>query len=87
MVGPLERRRVAKPSLARAFEDAEALIVALLLSVANTLIHRDLTGELPAAVLQLLLLELTRTASGQQNEAAQSEPAHEGLMPEARAAD
>jgi hypothetical protein len=54
MVRLLERGRVAQPRFTRAFEDAKALVSALVLDAPHALVHRQLAGDLPAAVLQLL---------------------------------
>ena len=72
----LERRRVAQARLARAVDDAVTLVLAQVLCAPDALVHRQLTRDLDAAVVQLFLLKLRRTTRREQPEATEGQRTH-----------
>jgi len=77
VIRPLERRRVAQASFARALQNAVALVLALILHTAQAFIHRELASNLHAAVVQLHLLNFGRGAPGEKNEAEEANGTHQ----------
>ena len=77
VVGPLEGRGVAQARLTRAVDDAVAVVSTQVLRATNAFVHRQLTGDLDAAVVQPFLLELRRTTSRKQPEATEGQRTHE----------